>query len=384
MFRLISCFSVLLLTILPGCGKAGSLAANYQDKTTYFTHGSPLALLSGASFYTDGLLPSADVLLYNNFHLMNTGVFVEKSRLSTAATVAQIEAENRTDGGSNDVRQVALYQFSKDGDGRMLWHAPASKISPVFGFDASGDELKLVDINGQAVEVVHYSLKNDQMAFSILVKHRQNNSGVVLTSYVFGSVQELSNPVYTTGDYQFLNGSERNTWDSLPAVHYCGTGSAAVTDSIRKSVEAWGADPLGGSERLPLPFKVSAIYPPFSDLNFHCIYIVPSFNESSSPTAKVLGVTLPSINLASRHIIDSDIFLFSDFLNNELASGEPSPVTMHELGHFWGLGHDFRVNADGSARHESIMGYSKGTNTISPWDFEAIRDLYNAALVITP
>lgn len=87
--------------------------------------------------------------------------------------------------------------------------------------------------------------------------------------------------------------------------------------------------------------------------------------------------------MASRRIIDSDVFLFADLIKGGLESGDSSPVTMHEMGHFWGMGHDFRVNADGTALHETIVGYTKDTDYVTPWDYEEIQDLYSLPFVIT-
>ncbi|RZA15099.1 MAG: hypothetical protein EOP10_26930, partial [Proteobacteria bacterium] len=83
-------------------------------------------------------------------------------------------------------------------------------------------------------------------------------------------------------------------------------------------------------------------------------------------------------NLASKEKIDSDIFLFTDQrqVAAELLSGEKGLTLTHELGHFFGLGHEFKQNEAGEPLHPSIMGYSKKALIVTSWDFEAIRDLY--------
>lgn len=377
--------SLSFAALISACGKDKKISSNYQESITYYTHGSPIALVSGATANTTGLLASADLNLYQNYHLMGVVAFVEKSRISTVTNFAEVEDENRTDGvSSGGARQVPVYAFGSSSSAEINYSPLNDPRSPVFTFDRSAQDIKLLAINNQAVEVLHYSLKADKSAFSILVKHSQGNSGTVITAYFFGSTATFNDAVESDGDYQFLSGSEKITWDVVPEVKLCGTYSAAVAESVKKSVHAWGADPLAGASPLNITYTAATSYPPFSDLNSHCIYVVSSFDQSDSNIAKTLGITLPIMNLASRKIIDSDVFLFADLIGDKLALGEADQTTMHEMGHFFGLGHDFRVGANGKALHDTIMGYSQGSSTITEWDFAAIRDLYDAGFVVTP
>ncbi len=316
--------------------------------------------------------------------MMSSLAFVEKSKQSTVTSIAEVEEENRTDDSDSEGGiRVPVYTFTDNGDGTLKWAPANGVLAPIFTFDASSTQIKLTAINGQAVEVLHYSLKSDNTAFSILVSFTQAGSGQTLVAYTWGSTEEINSPAYTSGDYQYLNGSEKVSWSSVPDVKLCGSYSDAVQSSIQASVLAWGDDPSATSARTMIPYSVETNYPPFSDLNSHCIYVVSSFDQSDSPVAKTLGVTTPHVNLASRKIVDSDVFLFADIMGDELSDGVASSTTMHEMGHFFGLGHDFRIDSSGEALHPTIMGYSQGTDTITEWDFESIRELYVDSLQIT-
>jgi hypothetical protein len=112
---------------------------------------------------------------------------------------------------------------------------------------------------------------------------------------------------------------------------------------------------------------------PWNDVNQHCINLVKSYRLETQEDTAVFGVTIPVVDFQNFSLVDSQIFIFYDALSR---FRESTLVTAtHEMGHFWGLGHEFSRDSRGRTLHPSIMGY-EGVSSITSWDKAAILALY--------
>lgn len=353
----------------------------------YFIHGDPLSLVQNSET-SPSFLTVANMNSYNDFHFSGGSSFIEREPVAPPTTFEQVEKDNATDttGSVADEFELAKYSFSKVNEKRYIYGPISGDKNPKIGFELRDGLLVVTDFDGYPVTAQHYSRKNDGKAFSLLVSYTDPTIGKLLTAFYFNT-SDVSNPLEEASkDFAFLFDTVKVYWDEPIELQACGNLSTSQAQSVKASVDSWFADASPTGTTRPVRYSTRATYAPFSDLNQHCIFLIKDFKLENSNDFYTAGVTLPVINLASKRIVDADVMLFVDHVQvaSQLTKGAKSGVLMHELGHFWGLGHEFKTDAKGAAIHPSIMGYSKGTSIITDWDYEAIRDLYGKSLSLAP
>jgi hypothetical protein len=371
-----------------GCGLFGKKKKKDKPGTVvqYFVHGDPEELIKGARLNGESFLTLDRLSALNDYHLSAGYDFSERSEEYNPASFDEVENQNSTDKSDEDITESFAFtnwSFRQIGQGSSYRFAPASgPLDLSIGFQLRQGRLELVDINRFPVTVLHYSIKPDASAFSFLVRFDSKDYGRRLLSLSFGKSNEVQPLPEAAKDFSYLYGNRPIGWkQDVIELHACGTFDEPAKESIRKSVEAWVQDPqvalAEGRQNVKLSFKTD--YAPFSDVNDHCLILVDNFRAENSTRFYTAGMNLPVINLASKSIVDSDIVIFLRNKRGEFL-GQAGETTMHELGHFFGLGHEFAEDSAGLALYRSIMGYSQGSDTIQTRDFEAIRGIYGKAL----
>jgi hypothetical protein len=379
--------AVLSLLALPACGAKKSKKRDVSGPATkveYFVHGNPLTLIQGSVQNKQSPLKVADVDLYANFTLSGYTGFVEKSLKDPPKNWDDVEEDNSTESEEDQIRaafKLSDYKFVKRG---VNWSYESSDPeAEKLGFVEKDGVLELKTFDNYPVQIQHYSLKKDGSAFSVLFTLPTSNQGNALLTLSFASNVNEEPLVFAPEGYSFLHGSAKVAWKEPMKLQACGTFTNYEKASIEESVKAWFKDQTLSNSVAPAPlaFSFATSYAPFSDLNQQCIHLVRNFKAESSDDFYIAGLAASSVNTATKALIDSDIFLFLDHapVRRELTFNE-SKTLVHEIGHYLGLGHEFRKDDNDQALHLSIMGYSQGTSTISAWDFEAIRSLYGAPL----
>jgi hypothetical protein len=380
--------AVLSLLALPACGAKKSKKRDVSGPATkveYFVHGNPLILIQGSVQNKQSFLKVEDVDRYANFTLSGYTGFVEKSLKDPPKNWDDIEEDNSTESEEDLIREafkLSDYKFVKRG--ATIWSYESSDPdAEKLGFVEKDGVLQLKTFNNYPVQIQHYSLKKDGSAFSVLFTLPTSNQGNALLTLSFASNAKEEPLVFASEGYSFLHGSAKVAWKEPMKLEACGTFTESEKTSIELSVQSWFKDPTLSDSVAPAPlaFSFATSFAPFSDLNQQCIHLVRNFKAESSDDFYVAGLAASSVNTASKSFIDSDIFLFLDHapVRQQLIFGE-SETLVHEIGHYLGLGHEFRKDEQDEALHPSIMGYSQGTSSISAWDFEAIRSLYGAPL----
>ncbi len=377
---------ILALLVLPACGPKKKSKAKSPMGVQFFVHGDPKQMIAGSTADQTSVLTRENIGSFNNFHLSTAYAFVEKEELVNPTGWDQVEDQNSTDskedeGQAQDVFAFTSYSFEEQGSNRIAFLPNAGK-GQSFGFDvdASG-RLNLTDVDGFPLSPIHYSLKNDGKAFSVLASYVDPMYGKGLYEIVFSDSSVMRLTQLAAKDYAFLFDNVKLKWDEEISVDLCGNYTELQKQSVQKSVEAWFVDPLklGTDSFKPVVLGFKKDYKPFSDLNEHCVHLVSKFKLENSTNFYTAGVTLPTFNLAAKTQIDSDVFIFMDHVAREM-NGKESKTTTHEMGHFFGLGHEFKEDEKGGPLYPSIMGYSQASSTVSKRDFEAIQALYGENL----
>jgi hypothetical protein len=378
-------FSLLLL---PACGSKKSKKRDTSGpaaKVEYFVHGNPLILIQGSVQNKTSFLKVEELDRFKNFTMSSYFVFTEKSQKDPPTNWDEVEDKNSTESeedANRDAFALSDYQFVKS-TGQQWLYESSSADGEKLEFVESDGVLNVTSFNDIPVQVQHYSLKNDGTAFNILFSTSTQNQGRVLVSLSFSSNADVQPLTFAPEGYSYLFGSARVSWKEPLKLQACGKFNPLETASIQASVEAWFKDKQAASfsTSQPLDFSFTETYAPFSDLNQQCIHLVRNFKAESSDDFYIAGLATPTVNTASKGLIDSDIFLFLDHAQVRMQFNVGDSETLiHEIGHYLGLGHEFRKDDNNLALHPSIMGYSQGIKSISEWDFEAIRSLYGAPL----
>lgn len=373
--------------VLPACGPKKKSKKSTASRVVMFVHGDPKRMIEGSTQNTESFLTVDNMDGFNDFHIAGMSDIREQDPLRNPSGFDEVEDQNSTETDDEGDEVLPRYSFVPSSKGYVFQPKVAAKGLPSLEFNVANGKLVLTGIEGIPVAVEHYSLKDDGKGFSFLMSFNDKDHGrrMLSVSFADSSVQKLL--VSGSPAYNYLYGHYKIGWDSEMYINLC---SKTATDmqkaSVQKSVAAWFADPtrLAGDSVRPVKYGVKTQYAPFSDMNEHCIYLISAFKDESSTNFYTAGVTFPVLNFTTNKQIDSDVFIFMDHVGRELNRGLASPTTTHEMGHFFGLGHEFETDEPGHKHYLSIMGYSDGTDVIMKEDFEAIRALYGMSLGASP
>jgi hypothetical protein len=375
------CIVVTLLALShTACGRKSGKGKNTSVPDRYFVLGDPMVMLSGTVGEKQSFLTDSNLSDFNDYTLAGFTVFAPKVDTSTIDTIdsqEELEDQNSTNDTQLD-NELSLYRFQQDGS-KILYKAEGSAFVdyPVLEFIELGGRWELTALNGDAAVVEHYSLSTDKRVFSILISD-SDDLGNYLAALTFTRVDgEQKALPQLDNSYQYLGGTGVAIgWDQTVKISVCGALSLTDQTIFKKSITDWStatgdAEGTLGGLNYEVEFITSS--KPWNDVNQHCINLVKSYRLETQEDTAVFGVTIPVVDFQNFTIVDSHIFIFQDALNR---FREPYLVTAtHEMGHFWGLGHEFSRDARGRTLHPSIMGY-EGVSSITSWDTAAILALY--------
>ncbi len=362
------------------CGRSSGKGRNTAVPDRYFVLGDPLVMLEGTVSDKESFLTSSTVADFNDYTLAGFTVFAPKVDTTTIDTIdsqEELEDQNSTDDTQLD-NELSLYAFQKDGS-KLLYKADGEAFVdyPVLEFVEIDGRWDLTALSGDAVVAEHYSLSPDKRIFSILISD-SDELGNYLGALTFTRIDGDQKPMpQLDNSYQYIGGKGLAIgWDKAVKISICGDLSADDQATFSRSITDWSlatGDASGTLAGLNYEVEFVKISKPWNDVNQHCINLVKSYRLETQIDTAVFGVTIPIVDFQNFTIVDGQIFIFQDALNRFRESYLVTAT--HEMGHFWGLGHEFSRDARGNILHPSIMGY-EGVSSITDWDAAAILALY--------
>ncbi|MBK7845443.1 MAG: hypothetical protein IPJ71_17490 [Bdellovibrionales bacterium] len=251
-----------------------------------------------------------------------------------------------------------------------------SQIKFLLNFDPNG-KLKIFALQKNEdtkliITPIHFSCSQDCQMMSFLGRYETQKSGSTLVAF-YWTKNEPTPPIpIGTKVFNYIFGKGvKIPWNNkspLP-VKICGAETRKIEKTIREAVASW-TQLL--TDRLEIKLEAVDIYPPFSDLNFHCIQIVDNYLVEQNPQIAKEAITIGTSNLITNQMQDSDIFIFAkerekygDFFGYIKSLVR---TARHEFGHLLTLDHQFEL--------ESVMSYKPEESQCSLYDAMAIANLY--------
>lgn len=355
---------LIVSALLIGCGseKSGSGESSISE---VFLQGNPAAIIKGAELDTFSFFRLGDLEKWKMYRPLKVLIFKRVGELSQDGVTVNPAIPV---GGKN-------IEVVESGDSlQFLGSMGNYKLS----FGAVGDyyHLKSMSLYGTNFKMkpLHYSLKSDHSAFSILGQTKD-----ALIAMYFVRDEGITHRLSDIGDsfYEFLFGQKKIRWTKTKplVLEHC-----KADDSSRSEWFQWADYSLAPwkdilSNDLKLQFFNPDTFPPFSDLNRHCIYVVDQFKRTSPEDKKANpGTTFVLSHEKLGRILDGDIFIWTDEWKKSGLNPLDKPTKLiktlrHEIGHFLGLGHKFDASVP------TIMNYGEERD-LQLYDEAAILELY--------
>lgn len=365
-----------------------------ENTVLMFVKGDPGTLIRGARLNSKSPFKSSNISDLNDYSLVTLHQFVEKEKaqiLNPNISNDEIKKENESKDittskkSNSDIYKVQV-QSSDNGDWHLILFSGALQIrlSP----DSEGRLQPVEGTSGQQsilIKTLHWSMTPDKKFLSLLIEINEENNGKNLITFYFEKKSTPVSILKTDKKYIYLGGpGNKLPWKNLAnntlTIGFC--GDAADMPMAIKALSGWTK---ALKDRLTLKLEKRSSYPPFSDLNQHCIHYVDSYFYESRGNVAAYGVALTPRSIHKAQIIDSDIFMFREEfqkvvkhnMNADISSEQAKewmrnkfvPALSHEIGHMLGLDHKF----DGTP---SVMSYEIKDIEPQSYDIEALHELY--------
>jgi hypothetical protein len=364
--------------MIAGCGNKGTnVVLKNTSLRTIFVKGDPTNLLKGSTSNSTSFITPANLEDFSNYSLTGITQFTEREEVIEQQDVGNIESGNEaTEEDATKKAGNMIFSFAQNGND-YIYSSPSDNLE--LAFELTNGKLDLTSLqikNGGIYNLqgIHYSVKKTGKAFSILAKlDDQDGAGKILLAFSFVKKTEQKEIPKTASTYKYIYGAGVIVpWEQkeILEVDICGAPSVKIENLYRAGINMWTQ---ALANRLKIVTKSLNIYPPFSDLNTHCIYTVN--NYLTLPDNRVMnpGTTYTVGDTFQGKLVDSDIMIWvkeNEKSGQTLEERSSLQKTIgHEFGHLLGLDHQF------SDTLTSIMSYD-GIDWVTNYDEDAISQLY--------
>lgn len=352
-------FILSLTVILIGCGD-NSRPGPPASHTLYLEQGSTNGFLVGTNTQTQ--LTGAEIKSWAGMWPIEDISIGSRTALSQLAAIWSPEGAAKRPHTEVTVGQL---QYTISASGLINLSDRFTGIRFEFE-ELSNGHLKLAKLNGAPAELLHFSQDQTQKKISLLIRRKSDQ--MLQAFYLFR--EWVPQPNSQTRDYRFLNGRLSRWSQSELKIELCGP-AVSLEVPAREAVAQW-QKALGNKLKLQLVLNPDG-YPPFSDINHSCVYLISDYRTSASKTNSNFGQTF-MVRDYNGSWVDGDIFIFQHELDKLTHSSVKMTellqfALLHEIGHLLGLDHPPKDVQD------SVMRYQL-TPQLQPYDIQTLRDIY--------
>lgn len=369
-------FLCLLLT-LTACGGKKKSNTGIEGSTslrTIYVKGDPKELIKGSTLDKNSFISENNIKDFDDYSLSNVWQFTENEVVIKKEDTGNAETGNEATEEDQTTKEKSYYSFQKKGN-EYIYSNSGFKLDLAFAINNGKLELKTLEtIEGvYDLKILHYSQKKSKDSFSILAELQDPVEGKLLVSLVFIKKTEQRFIQKVDEHYKYIMGAGIITpWTQKEAIQVdvCGNQYQTTQRAFNWGLSQWKK---ALDKRMTIKTNFLTVFPPFSDLNTHCIYTVKDYSTEPRPDYRNAATTFPNVDTFKGEIIDSDIMIWVKEVEKDGDLDDQGSylagVTGHELGHFFGLDHQFDKS------YSSIMSYSK-VYYMTKYDEEAISNLY--------
>lgn len=377
---------VSLLMGLSACGEKKSSgvpeAVTPKAATYSFIHGDPAVVYQGMNSDPSSLITRDNLENYDNFQMVGAHIIERVSDFDKDTYLPAFLGTNNLDGRDKDDIEEYIYSvghINYRGSDHLIYELEGGRSGFVLSNNANEGVIAIR--SGSEffeIETIHMSENAEKNYFSFLVEADFGDGNKKVMAFYFKklAVQE-SIRRYVGLVYEYLFEDKMVAWDQeTPLKISVCSDEVNASNSLRRGVrDALSPWQRALENRLEVDIEYLEDYPPFSDVNTHCIYTFDEYetrDRRSRRTNPAYALTHP--DMSTGKIISSDIFVWKEEFRKTFVLGIYDDtgfrdVLMHEIGHFLGLAHKFVEGV------ESVMSY-EDDREFSSYDRNAIQYLY--------